>query len=120
SLDSIITATGMIAKEQTMVMYIAVIIAMGVMMWGSGTLMRFINRHPTIVILCLGFLMMIGFTLIVEGFGFHIPKGYLYAAIGFSVIIEVFNQIGRRHREKMITTNDLRERTADAVLRLLG
>ncbi|AQX27833.1 CBS domain-containing protein [Bartonella sp. JB15] len=120
SLDSIITATGMIVKEQAMVMYIAVIIAMGVMMWGSGTLMRFINRHPTIVILCLGFLMMVGFTLIVEGFGFHIPKGYLYAAIGFSVVIEAFNQIGRRNREKMITTNDLRERTADAVLRLLG
>ncbi|CBI76256.1 conserved membrane protein of unknown function [Bartonella clarridgeiae 73] len=120
SLDSIITATGMIAKEQAMVMYIAVIIAMGVMMWGSGILMRFINRHPTIVILCLGFLMMVGFTLIVEGFGFHIPKGYLYAAIGFSVVIEAFNQIGRRNREKMITTNDLRERTADAVLRLLG
>ncbi|WP_375627217.1 MULTISPECIES: TerC family protein [unclassified Bartonella] len=120
SLDSIITATGMIAKEQATVMYIAVIAAMGVMMCGSGVLMRFINRHPTIVILCLGFLMMIGFTLIVEGFGFHIPKGYLYAAIGFSVLIEAFNQIGRRNREKMIKTNDLRSRTADAVLRLLG
>lgn len=55
SLDSIITATGMIAKEQAAVMYIAVIAAMGVMMCGSGALMRFINRHPTIVILCLGF-----------------------------------------------------------------
>ncbi|WP_332066245.1 TerC family protein [Bartonella sp. CB189] len=120
SLDSIITATGMIAKEQAAVMYIAVIAAMGVMMYGSGALMRFINRHPTIVILCLGFLMMIGFTLVVEGFGFHIPKGYLYAAIGFSILIEAFNQIGRRNREKMITTNDLRNRTADAVLRLLG
>ncbi|WP_019222509.1 TerC family protein [Bartonella rattaustraliani] len=120
SLDSIITATGMIAKEQASVMYIAVIVAMGVMMYGSGPLMRFINRHSTIVILCLGFLMMIGFTLIVEGFGFHIPKGYLYAAIGFSVLIEAFNQIGRRNREKMITTNDLRGRTADAVLKLLG
>ncbi|KEG22939.1 TerC family protein [Bartonella bacilliformis] len=120
SLDSVITATGMINKDQVAVMYIAVIVAMAVMMWGSGTIMRFINRHPTIVILCLGFLMMIGFTLVVEGFGFYIPKGYVYAAIGFSVLIEIFNQIGRHNREKMITTNDLRERTANAVLRLLG
>ena len=120
SLDSIITATGMIPKDQMMVMYLAVIIAMAAMMWGSGPLMEFVNRHPTVVILCLGFLMMIGFSLIVEGFGFHIPKGYLYAAIGFSVLIEAFNQIGRHNREKLISTNDLRERTAGAVLRLLG
>lgn len=120
SLDSIITATGMIPKNQMPVMYIAVIVAMGIMMWGSGPLMVFVNRHPTVVILCLGFLMMIGFSLIVEGFGFHIPKGYLYAAIGFSILIEAFNQIGRHNREKLITTNDLRERTAGAVLRLLG
>lgn len=120
SLDSIITATGMIPKDQMPVMYIAVIVAMGIMMWGSGPLMIFVNRHPTVVILCLGFLMMIGFSLIVEGFGFHIPKGYLYAAIGFSILIEAFNQIGRHNREKLITTNDLRERTAGAVLRLLG
>ncbi|WP_412057790.1 TerC family protein [Bartonella sp. DGB2] len=120
SLDSIITATGIIPKDQTAIMYIAVIIAMVVMMWGSGPLMRFVNRHPTVVILCLGFLMMIGFSLIVEGFGFHIPKGYLYAAIGFSILIEAFNQIGRHNREKRITTHDLREHTASAVLRLLG
>lgn len=120
SLDSIITATGMIPKDQKAVMYIAVITAMGVMMWGSGPLMRFVNRHPTVVILCLGFLMMIGFSLVVDGFGFHIPKGYLYAAIAFSIMIEAFNQIGKRNREKVITTNDLRERTAGAVLRLLG
>lgn len=64
--------------------------------------------------------MMIGFSLVVEGFGFHIPKGYLYAAISFSVLIEAFNQIARRNKEKLITTGDLRDRTADAVLRLLG
>ncbi|ALE03653.1 TerC family protein [Bartonella ancashensis] len=120
SLDSIITATGIIHKDQATVMYTAVIVAMGVMIWGSGAITHFISRHPTIVILCLGFLMMIGFTLIVEGFGFHIPKGYVYAAIGFSVLVESFNQIGRRNREKMITTDDLRERTANTVLRLLG
>jgi len=119
SLDSIITATGMM-RAYPPIIFIAVIAAMAVMMWGSGPLMRFINRHPTVVILCLGFLMMIGFSLVVEGFGFSIPKGYLYAAIGFSVLIESLNQIGRRNREKLLTTNDLRERTAGAVLRLLG
>jgi len=119
SLDSIITATGMM-REHPPIIFIAVIAAMGVMMWGSQPLMRFVNRHPTVVILCLGFLMMIGFSLVVEGFGFSIPKGYLYAAIGFSVMIEACNQISRRNREKLVTTNDLRERTAGAVLRLLG
>ncbi|MBZ4241392.1 hypothetical protein LAN32_23460, partial [Mycobacterium tuberculosis] len=82
--------------------------------------MAFVSRHPTVVILCLGFLLMIGFSLVVEGFGFHIPKGYLYAAIGFSVLIEAANQLGRHNREKVISTGDLRERTSEAVLRLLG
>lgn len=118
SLDSIITAVGMV--QHVSVMMIAVIIAMGVMMLASNPLMNFVSRHPTIVILCLGFLMMIGFSLVVEGFGFNIPKGYLYAAIGFSILIEAFNQISRRNREKLVTTNDLRSRTAGAVLRLLG
>jgi len=118
SLDSIITAVGMV--QHVPVMMIAVIIAMGMMMLASGPLMTFVNRHPTIVILCLGFLMMIGFSLVVEGLGFYIPKGYLYAAIGFSVLIEAFNQIGRYNREKRVTSYDLRSRTAGAVLRLLG
>lgn len=118
SLDSVITAVGMV--QHLPVMMVAVIIAIGVMMLASKPLMDFVNKHPTVVILCLGFLMMIGFSLIVEGFGFHIPKGYLYAAIGFSVLIEAANQTARRNREKMITTYDLRERTAGAVLRLLG
>jgi len=118
SLDSIITAVGMM--QHVPAMMVAVIIAIGVMMLASGPLMAFVNRHPTIVILCLGFLMMIGFSLVVEGFGFHIPKGYLYVAIGFSVLIEAFNQIGRYNREKRVTTYDLRSRTASAVLRLLG
>lgn len=118
SLDSVITAVGMV--QHLPVMMLAVIIAVGVMMLASRPLMDFVNRHPTVVILCLGFLMMIGFSLVVEGFGFHIPKGYLYAAIGFSVLIEAANQTARRNREKLVTTNDLRERTAGAVLRLLG
>ena len=64
--------------------------------------------------------MMIGFSLLVEGFGYHIPKGYLYAAIGFSVLIEFLNQTVRRNQEKMVTTTDLRYRTASAVMRMLG
>jgi CBS domain containing-hemolysin-like protein len=118
SLDSVITAVGMV--EQLSVMVIAVVIAVGVMLIASKPLMAFVSRHPTVVILCLGFLMMIGFSLIVEGLGFYIPKGYLYAAIGFSVLIEAFNQVGRRNRERFISTGDLRERTANAVLSLLG
>lgn len=118
SLDSVITAVGMV--EHLSVMMIAVTIAVGVMLLSSKPLMAFVSKHPTVVILCLGFLMMIGFSLIVEGFGFHIPKGYLYAAIGFSVAIEALNQVGQRNRERFITAGDMRERTAGAVLRLLG
>jgi CBS domain containing-hemolysin-like protein len=118
SLDSVITAVGMV--QHLSVMMIAVIVAVGVMLLCSRPLMAFVSKHPTVVILCLGFLMMIGFSLIVEGLGFHIPKAYLYAAIGFSVLIEAFNQIARRNRERVLTTGDLRERTASAVLSLLG
>ena len=118
SLDSVITAVGMV--KDLSVMMIAVIIAVGIMLWASKPLMNFVNKHPTVVILCLGFLMMIGFSLIVEGFGFHIPKGYLYAAIGFSVVVEFVNQTMRRNQEKLVTTTDLRYRTASAVMRMLG
>ena len=73
------------------------------------------------IMLCLGFLMMIGFSLTAEGLGFHIPKGYLYAAIGFSILIEVFNQLARARRKRSLQQHrPLRERTAHAVLRLLG
>ena len=85
SLDAVITAVGM--AEHLSVMMLAVVIAIGIMMWASKPLTLFVNRHPTLVILCLGFLLMIGFSLVAEGLGFHIPKGYLYAAIGFSILI---------------------------------
>ncbi len=118
SLDSVITAVGMV--NELWVMIAAVCVAMAIMLAASKPLMTFVSKHPTVVILCLGFLLMIGFSLIVEGFGFHVPKGYLYAAIGFSILIEAANQLGRHNREKRITTGDLRERTSNAVLRLLG
>lgn len=117
SLDSVITAVGMVRELSIMV--IAIVVAVGVMMLSSRPLMAFVSRHPTVVVLCLGFLLMIGFSLIVEGLGFHIPKGYLYAAIGFSVLIEAANQLGRRNVARRVTTMDLRDRTAQAVLRLL-
>lgn len=117
SLDSVITAVGMVRELSIMV--IAVVIAMAVMMLAAKPLMAFVSRHPTVVILCLGFLLMIGFSLIVEGLGFHIPKGYLYAAICFSIMIEAANQIGRRNVRKRVTALDLRDRTARAVLRIL-
>lgn len=117
SLDSVITAVGMV--RELSIMMIAVVFAVGVMMIASKPLMAFVSRHPTVVILCLGFLLMIGFSLIVEGLGFHIPKGYLYAAIGFSILVEFFNQMGRSSVRKRVTRMDQRDRTARAVLRIL-
>ncbi|MCB2252528.1 TerC family protein [Pseudomonas chlororaphis] len=119
SLDAVITAVGMV--DELAVMMIAVIISIGLMIVASKPLTRFVNAHPTVIMLCLGFLMMIGFALTAEGLGFHIPKGYLYAAIGFSILIELFNQIARARRKKsMQGLRPMRERTAHAVLRLLG
>jgi CBS domain containing-hemolysin-like protein len=102
-------------------MMIAVIFSIGLMIIASKPLTRFVNGHPTVIMLCLGFLMMIGFSLTAEGLGFHIPKGYLYAAIGFSILIELFNQVARlRRRKSLHGQRPMRERTAHAVLRLLG
>ncbi|ROO42466.1 Membrane protein TerC, possibly involved in tellurium resistance [Pseudomonas sp. NFACC09-4] len=119
SLDAVITAVGMV--EHLSVMMIAVIFSIGLMIIASKPLTRFVNSHPTVIMLCLGFLMMIGFSLTAEGLGFHIPKGYLYAAIGFSILIELFNQVARlRRRKSLHGQRPMRERTAHAVLRLLG
>ncbi|MFW9078588.1 TerC family protein [Pseudomonas sp. P2757] len=119
SLDAVITAVGMV--DELSVMMIAVVVSIGVMIVASKPLTRFVNAHPTVIMLCLGFLMMIGFALTAEGLGFHIPKGYLYAAIGFSILIEVFNQIARARRKRsMQGLRPMRERTAHAVLSLLG
>lgn len=118
SLDAVITAVGMV--EELWVMMTAVVIAIALMMLASKPLTRFVSGRPTVIVLCLGFLLLIGFSLIAEGFSFHIPKGYLYAAIGFSVLIEFFNQLARINQAKRAMRRPLRERTADAVLRLLG
>lgn len=121
SLDAIITAVGMI--DHVFIMMAAVIIAMGVMTLASRTITEFVSRHPTLVILCLGFLLLIGFSLIVEALHFHVPKGYLYAAIGFSILIEIFNQVARRNTLKLgsgVNAMQSREVAANLVLRLLG
>jgi predicted tellurium resistance membrane protein TerC len=97
SIDSIITAVGM--TDEIAIMYIAVIVAVSVMMLAAEPLSRFIAANPTIVMLALSFLLMIGMALIADGMGFHVPKGYIYAAMGFSAAVEILNTIARRRRK---------------------
>jgi predicted tellurium resistance membrane protein TerC len=94
SVDSIITAVGM--TEHFPIMVIAVVVAVVAMMAASGPLAAFINRNPTVVMLALSFLLMIGMTLIADGFGFHIERGYVYAAMFFSSLVEALNALARR------------------------
>jgi predicted tellurium resistance membrane protein TerC len=98
SVDSIITAVGM--TEHIPIMVVAVIVAVTVMLVASEPLANFINGNPSIVMLALGFLLMIGTTLIAEGFGAHIPKGYIYAAMAFSALVEGLNMLSRRARKR--------------------
>jgi predicted tellurium resistance membrane protein TerC len=94
SLDSVITAVGMV--DEITVMVIAVILAVGVMMFSAEPISAFVNRHPTVKILALSFLLLIGTSLVGEGLGMHIPKGYIYFAMGFSVLVEMINLRVRR------------------------
>lgn len=98
SVDSIITAVGM--TDEIAIMYIAVIVAVSVMMIAATPLANFIAKNPTIVMLALGFLLMIGMTLIADGMGYHVPKGYIYAAMGFSALVEALNMLARRRKAK--------------------
>lgn len=98
SVDSIITAVGM--TDHIAIMYIAVIVAVVVMLLAADPLARFIHANPTIVMLALGFLLMIGMTLIAEAFHFHVPRGYVYAAMGFSTLVELLNMLARRARKR--------------------
>jgi predicted tellurium resistance membrane protein TerC len=116
SLDSIITAVGMV--DELGVMMTAVVIAVIAMLVASKPLTTFITARPSLIILCLGFLLMIGLVLVVDGFGIHVPKGYVYAAIGFALLIEILNQLAARRRKSPGV--DARAAVADAVLRLLG
>lgn len=98
SVDSILTAIGMV--DHVEVMIAAVIVSIAVMMAAAAPIADFIHKHPTSKMLALSFLMLIGVALIADGLHFHIPRGYLYAAIGFSVVVEALNQLARRNRRK--------------------
>ena len=107
SIDSILTAVGM--TDHLPVMIIAVVFAVGVMMVAADPLANFINDNPTVVMLALGFLLMIGATLIADGFGVHVPKGYIYAAMAFSGLVEGLNMASRAAAKK----RDLAKQTSD-------
>ena len=98
SLDSVITAVGM--AQEFIIMALAIIVAIGLMIWASGPLSRFINTYPSLKILGLSFLLLIGLVLVADGFGLHVPRGYLYFAIAFSVFVEWLNILATRWRER--------------------
>jgi predicted tellurium resistance membrane protein TerC len=98
SIDSIITAVGM--TEHIPIMFIAVIVTVAVMLLAATPMANFINANPTVVMLALGFLLMIGMTLIADGFGVHVPKGYIYAAMAFSAGVEALNMLARRRSRR--------------------
>ncbi|WP_405277947.1 TerC family protein [Cobetia sp. Ld8] len=100
SLDSVITAVGMV--DHLMVMVIAIVISVGIMMVAAKPIGDFVDRHPTIKMLALSFLIMVGMMLMVEGFGVHVPKGYIYVAMAFSLAVEMLNIRLRSKRAKAV------------------
>jgi predicted tellurium resistance membrane protein TerC len=107
SLDSVITAVGM--ANHLWVMATAVIIAVLIMLLAAGPVSGFVNRHPTVKMLALSFLLLIGMTLLADGVGFHLPKGYIYAAIAFSILVEALNQLAARRRRLLAVTGRPRQ-----------
>jgi predicted tellurium resistance membrane protein TerC len=118
SLDSVITAVGL--ADDVEVMIAAVVIAVGVMLFASGPLSKFVSAHPTVKMLALSFLLLIGFSLVAEGWHFHIPKGYIYSAMAFSVLVEILNLQLRKPSAAPVTLHEpmLNEGTAHAAERL--
>ena len=104
SLDSVITAVGM--ADELAVMVAAVVIAVSVMLVAAGPISRFVEQHPTVKILALSFLILIGTSLVAEGLAFHIPKGYIYFAMGFSVLVEMLNLQVRRRSSNPVELHD--------------
>jgi len=98
SLDSVITAVGM--ADNLWVMSTAVLVAVVIMLFASGTVANFVNRHPSVKMLALSFLLLIGMVLVADGVGFHVPKGFIYAAMGFSVAVESLNLLARRKKQR--------------------
>jgi predicted tellurium resistance membrane protein TerC len=105
SIDSILTAVGM--TDHLPIMIVAVVIAVGVMLVAADPLAEFINKNPTVVMLALGFLLMIGAVLIADGFGVHVPKGYIYAAMAFSAGVEALNMLVRRRTKPTVEDKTL-------------
>jgi len=100
SLDSVITAVGMV--DQVPIMVLAIVIAVGVMMFAAKPIGEFVDRHPTVKMLALSFLVLVGMALIAEGWGYPIPKGYIYFAMAFSVAVEMLNLRVRARRKDAI------------------
>jgi predicted tellurium resistance membrane protein TerC len=98
SLDSVITAIGL--ANQIPIMIMAIIIALIIMLFSSTSISTYIERHPTLKMLALSFLLMVGLTLFIEGFGIHVPKGYIYTAMAFSLLVEVLNMRFRKNQNK--------------------
>ena len=98
SLDSVITAVGM--ADNLWVMSTAVLVAVVIMLFASGTVASFVNNHPSVKMLALAFLLLIGMVLVADGMGFHVPKGFIYAAMGFSVAVESLNLLARKKRKQ--------------------
>lgn len=96
SLDSVITAVGM--ANELLIMVLAVMIAIGIMLLSAGTISAFVNHHPTVKMLALAFLLLIGVSLVAEALGHHIPKGYIYFAMAFSVLVESLNLVAQRRK----------------------
>ncbi len=115
SIDSILTAVGM--TEHLPIMVVAVLVAIAVMLLAADPLGDFIDKNPTVVMLALGFLLMIGMVLIAEGFGAHVPKGYIYAAMAFSAGVEVLNMWSRRASTKRENAQRLRAQANEAEAR---
>ncbi|MHB8961166.1 MAG: TerC family protein [Candidatus Limnocylindrales bacterium] len=106
SLDSVLTAVGM--ANDLGVMVVAVVVAVGVMLLASGPISAFVHRHPTVKMLALAFLLLIGATLVADGVGLHVEKAYIYAAMAFSVLVEMLNLAARRRRERRAEPVELR------------
>jgi predicted tellurium resistance membrane protein TerC len=111
SLDSVITAVGM--ADDLSVMVAAVIIAVGIMMFAARPVSEFVDGHPTVKVLALSFLLLIGCSLVADGFGAHIPKGYIYFAMGFSVFVEVINLRASKKKGKAVKLHDAYHQSTD-------
>jgi predicted tellurium resistance membrane protein TerC len=107
SVDSILTAVGM--TDDVPIMIAAVIITVGIMLFAADPMARVIERNPALVMLALAFLVMIGLVLIADGFGFHVPKGYIYGAMGFSVAVELLNMVRRNRRSRSAGSGEERD-----------